>query len=315
MKRSAIVLPLLALALLFLPGSRARSSSTFEPCAISSLASTAASAPSDITMTFGVQLDPQACAPFNVATERPGQYDVQKMVYFTPPQWHVAADSDIPDGTQVGTLRSRLTVGLLNNPCSIILNANFNLYEATIDRSNTVDANAPGSPDRLSPMAGPPNGVPNAATKWPSYLDNVAQMQGMDLSQLVARIVGVDTTDFIGTTLVTNLLVFRPGAHISSEFATDPSLGYPTVLIFQDPSATASSPGSGQRLLRSFLVGAYIGRDGRRHAVSHQPRRRHIRLRNLGATSAGCRQRWHRQYARPLPLQPKRVRLGSAWPT
>jgi hypothetical protein len=241
MRRSTIVLPLLALVLLFLPGSRARSVSNFEPCAVSSLASTAAGAPSDVTTTFGVQLDPATCARFSSPEERPGQYDVQKIVYFTPPQWHVAVDSDIPDGTRVGTLRNRMTLGLLNNPCSIVLNANFNLYDATVDRANTVDAKAPGQPNRLSPMAGEANGPPAAATKWPSYLDSVAQMQGMDLSQLIARIVGVDKMDVPGTTLVTNLLVFRPGAHISSEFATDPSLGYPTVLIFQDPSAAASS--------------------------------------------------------------------------
>ena len=63
----------------------------------------------------------------------------------------------------------------------------------------------------------------------------------MDLRQLRARYVGINTTAVAGTTLIWNFLVFGPGAHIDDELTVDQGLGYMTVGIFQDPTSPASS--------------------------------------------------------------------------
>ena len=244
MIRSAIALALVVLVL-FLQSSvsHATASPYFAPCGPASAGSSSPGAPSDVTTIFGIGLNPLTCGPFSSALSSPRQYDWQKLIYFTPPRWTVAKDADIQDGTQVGTFKSKITLGLLNNPCNTILLTNYTLFEGTINESNPLAALPQGSRDRLSPMAADANanGAPDAADRWPSYLNAVAGRLGMDLSGLVARYVGVDNRDVPGTTMVANFLVFKPGATVSSNFAVDPRLGYATVLVLQDPTSAGSN--------------------------------------------------------------------------
>jgi hypothetical protein len=212
----------------------------FVPCSISQLTSSAANAPSDIKTTFGIGLN-DACEPFTSAAVN--QWNSAGLIYFTPAEWHVAKDADIPDGTKVGSFSSKAVLGLLNNTCHTVLPVNFDLFDGTINRNGPkVDEKPEGQPDRLAPMRDnvPQDGIPDAALAWPSYLDAVADKAGMDLSKLVARFVGVNVTAVAQTSVVLNFLIFQPGAKVSDKIVLDPRLGYPAVTILQDPSTSAS---------------------------------------------------------------------------
>lgn len=89
----------------------ARAYTNFDPCAVTQLSSTAPNTTADISTTFGIGLDTSTCAPFSSPLERPGQWNFEKLVQFTPPEWTVASDADIPDGTLVGTLNSKVVLG------------------------------------------------------------------------------------------------------------------------------------------------------------------------------------------------------------
>jgi Thrombospondin type 3 repeat len=214
----------------------------FNPCAAATLAASTANAPSDITGTFGIGVDPATCGRFPSAIARPGEYNSAGLIYFTPPGWKVATDADIPDGATVGTFKSEAVLGLLDNGCNTVVNVNFTLLDGTIDRSKSVDALPPGSKDRLSNLAKKDaNGVPAVASGWPTYLNDTATKDGMDLSKLIARFVGVDTTDVTGTTIILQFLVFQPGATVSNQITLDPALGYPAVTVLQDPTQAGSA--------------------------------------------------------------------------
>ncbi|MEO8457471.1 MAG: thrombospondin type 3 repeat-containing protein [Chloroflexota bacterium] len=239
MARTALGIIVLALVLWLSPGS-AKGANPFTVCSSTNLSSTAADTPTDITTVFGAGLDPFTCAPFS----SPGSTNIwmpSDTVFFTPPGWDVATDGDIQDGAKVGTFNSKMTFGLFDNGCSIVLPVSFDLLDATIDTNPHVTPRAEGAADRLRPYAEDNGtGIPTAATSWPSYLSDVADKVGMDLTKLIARYVGVNRTSVTGTTIVWNFLVFQPGARISDRYSIDPALGYPTVSIFQDPT----SPGS-----------------------------------------------------------------------
>ncbi len=197
------LLIVIAGAALFIGRDNSSAANFFNPCASVQVAATTANTASDITGTFGIGLDPATCGRYSSAAERPGEYNSGGLIYFTPPDWGVAKDADIPDGTTVGTFKSEAVLGLLDNACNTIVNVNFTLLDGTIDQSKSVDALAPGAKDRLSNLAvKDANGVPLAASGWPSYLTGTATKAGMDLSQLIARFVGVDKSDVPGTTVI-----------------------------------------------------------------------------------------------------------------
>ena len=215
----------------------------YQPCNTLALSSTAPNAASDLSGSFGIGLDTTTCAPFISSKERAPNYNSGGIVAFTPPEWKIAKDADIPDGTIVGEFKSKAVLGLFNNSCENIVQPDFVLYDGTINRSNKLAPKAEGQPDRLSPMRDldPKDGIPDSAVKWPAYLDNLPARNGLNLDDLIARFVGVNTTAVTNTTIVLNFLVFKPGAHISDELLLDPKLGYPAVTVLQDPSGTASA--------------------------------------------------------------------------
>jgi hypothetical protein len=228
-----------------------RAQNFYYPCSLASLSRTDAGAPADITTTFGIGLDPATCGKFASAQDRPGEWLAGTLIDFTPPQWQVAGDADIPDGTQIGELKTKVALGILDNGCATVLNVNFKLLDATINPNDPVDALPDGTKDRLKPMAvEDENGIPAAATHWPSYLTTLAQATGMDLTKLRARFAGINLTDVVGTTVVANFLVFEPGAQLSNAARSDSRMGYGTVWILQDPL----SPGSDQDPISDFCA-------------------------------------------------------------
>ena len=240
MRLAAIGLFVLCAVLLFAP-SQTEGATFYNPCSIVSLGSASANTASSITQTFGVGLD-AACAPFVHANDRPGEWLATDIVDFTPPSWYVPTDADIPDGTEVGQFSSQMTLGLFDNGCNQILKFDRPLLDGTIDRRKVVSPKPRLMPDRLRPIAmNDENGIPRAASGWPSYLNNLPERTGMSFDKLRARFVGVDATSIPGLAIIWNFLVFEPGATISRKFLVDPKLGYPIVAVVQDPTAPASS--------------------------------------------------------------------------
>ena len=230
----------LAMIVLFLGGDSA-SAVAFEPCAQTGPASTEPNVPADIQTIFGTGIGPDC--KIRTADDNFKQSNFGAVISFTPTEWGVYKDSDglVPIGTEVGSLSSRARLGLLNNPCTIELGVDFTLVNATTKTTDVIDALPPGSKDRLSPLAVMDGGVMAGAKKWPSYLTTqFVERNGADLSKLRARLFGVNTTAVTGLTVVLNFMIFEPGSRVSDEVNLDPRLGYPSVTVLNDPTATAS---------------------------------------------------------------------------
>lgn len=239
MIRTAILLPAMAFALFLLsPVGTFGQSAFFDPCARLTLGTSAPNQPSDMHFTFGVGVGPD-CQQ-DTGDDDAVQYMPDQVVLFTPPDWTIG---EVPVGVKVGTETSPWTAGLLNSGCLVRLNVPMDLLAGAIDRSRPIEAKPPGQPDRLSPLArdADANGIPDGAERWPTYLDGLASQRGMDLSKLIARVVGFNTTSVSGTTVVVNYLIFEPGAQIASSYTVDPALGYPMVRILQDPGAPTAN--------------------------------------------------------------------------
>lgn len=218
----------------------------FQPCSTLAVSNPAANAASDINGSFGIGLDPATCAPFVTSRDRTPNWNSGGIIAFTPPEWKVAKDADIPDGTIVGEFKSKAVIGILNNGCETPIQPVFTLYDGTIDRSKKLAPKAEGVADRLSPMRDldPKDGIPDSAMKWPAYLDNLPARVGMNLDDLIARFVGINTSAVTNLTIVLNFLVFKPGATVSNQVLLDPRLGYPAVTVLQDPSGAAANSDS-----------------------------------------------------------------------
>jgi hypothetical protein len=231
---------------LFLNHDTSAQSTSFSPCGSTTVANPAPNATSDVTTVFGVALASD-CGPFSNPDIHPYQYNTGGLIYFTPSAF--VRQSTVPIGAQIGTFSSKATLGLLNNPCNQVLPVPFKLFNATIDRTGpTVEEKPVGQDDRLSTMLDvDKNGIPDAAEKWPTYLNDVAVKAGANLDQLVARYVGTNPSpdqkfgDITGLSVVLNFLVFQPGATVSNKITLDPALGYPSVTVLQDPTTLGSA--------------------------------------------------------------------------
>ena len=182
---------------------------------------------------------------------------------FTPPEFFVAKGGDIPDGAIVGQLKSSATLGLLNFPCSSSIAVAFTLMDGSIDNSagNLMDPKAPGEADLLENFAldSNNNGIADGAEKYPSFLNTLFDPDydgpgpdglprtGDDVNgstpPLVprARLFGASFVQ--GNWVTINFMVFDPGTLITDELPPsdfDPSLGYLSVTVLQDPSAPAT---------------------------------------------------------------------------
>lgn len=215
-------------------------SQNFDACAVTQLGASGAGQMGDVTLTFGIGLnDLQDCTPFVTTQLSPNQYSYDRLVNFTPPEWYVADDADIPDGVITGSLTSLSTLGIFGNGCSDVIGEPFDLYEATTDRLKPV----PTPPPRLEPDRVPPYAhqePPDAAFGWPPYLDEFAEATSTDLGGLKARYTGANDTAVQGATISADVLVFEPGASIFGGHA-DPALGYPMIAVFQGPASGALS--------------------------------------------------------------------------
>lgn len=240
----ALVLAIAALAYI---GGRDSSAQSpfFVPCTTLSVANTAAGAPSDISSSFGIGIG-ENCI-FEPGVDNKNMYNFGGVVNFTPKDWGVKADADVPDGTEIGSLAAQSTLGLLNNPCQNSLNVNFTFYDGTTDETNPIELPPPGTANRMKVLMDDANGnsIPDGAEKWPTYLTELFEVDNnADLGDLHARYFGVAViTQASNLVVILNLMLFEPGGTITDDenLSPDPEAGYPSVTVLQDPTGAASN--------------------------------------------------------------------------
>lgn len=204
---------------------------TFNPTISTTLADPTPGAASDIIGTFGI---PQGDSNFG------------GVVAFTPPQWFVAADADVPNGAIVAELVSQVKLGLFGNTCSTSLTLSFNMMDASTDIADTISplTNPPAGLSELEPLLDDAdgNGFPDGVDKYPSFLNELFDPDdGGPLGpvQPRARMFGVAEVSTTNIAVILNFVLFDPGAlsvfpDITGGFASG---GYPSVTILNDPTA------------------------------------------------------------------------------
>ena len=226
----AAVGTVLALSLLLLAlSARDGSAQTFNPSGIFSLSSGAANTPATFTTSFNLP---------------PQDLNFARNVSFIPPEWGVASASDLAIGTQVGTLSSQATLGILGAACAQILPVQFDLLNGSVNTADTISPLPAGQSNRLQPLKddADSNGIPDGADKYPDYLNTL--FPGITPK---ARMVGITIIKSAqNLPVVLNFVIFEPGTQlpptnlIPDPLTFDPRLGFPSVTVLQDPSEPAS---------------------------------------------------------------------------
>ena len=198
---------------------------------------TAPAAATDIALTFCTGWNDDCSVKDSTVTDSA----LAGMVTFTPSEFNVPKGDSLPVGAIAGRLDAEVSVGLLNNPCNSRLLVSWTLLNGSIDKSNTISPRSEGNTDVMQPLAmdANGNGVPDGADKYPDFLADF--FGGL---QPRARLFGI--THVQGGWVSRNLLVLEPGSTIEVAGRVihfNPALGYPTVLVAQDPTAV-DGPGA-----------------------------------------------------------------------
>ncbi len=98
---------------------------TFNPEAGFTVTNPEPEVPSDIIATFDAPI---------------GDVIFAADVNFFPREWGMIPGDEIPIGASVGTLTSDATLGLINSPCNQEVPVEFDLLNASLDRSDTVSS-------------------------------------------------------------------------------------------------------------------------------------------------------------------------------
>jgi hypothetical protein len=200
-------------------------------------------------------VDAHADMTFQVNTGFNQAY-ISQGVSFTPQQAQLTHGATMPMGAVVGRIHWEMTLGLANGPCGAQLSADFILMNASVEIGAPVsptpvaDAGAEGvlEPLRNDVADGSPaNQLPAHVEKYPEYLNALFTPDGGFPVQPLARYSG--STVIANEAWVVQLVVFYPGQLASAFAAPHPfadfvaGLGYPMVLVVQDPTAPRA-PGS-----------------------------------------------------------------------
>jgi hypothetical protein len=232
MTRAAFIVALIALLLVLAPSTA--SARMYSPCASAGPTDTTPGVTAELTFHFGVGLGPDC--QYGTRPSDAVDYLDKMMISFTPKQWGVASDAAIPDGAPVGHISSTATVAASNFSCLGVLVFSADLVDATLSRQESIQSKYPGFPwfFQLSDD-GDSDGVPDGANKWPAFLTDLAYREGWDLEKLRSRAIGFNSTSYVGSIVMFNLLNFEPGPPFG-----DSRLGYPTIVIIMDPTGARS---------------------------------------------------------------------------
>ena len=224
--RPAIIGLLALAALVFVSGRDQATASSFSPSSTYGISDSTPGASADITLTFDIP-EPDA--------------NVDVLMFFTAPQWDVAQDSNVPDGAIVAELSSQVTMGIINGACRNILPIGFIMADATTDGRTTIpfddpDSDTTGDLDDQFDVG--PDGLALGVTRLPEYLTRI--FSGLTpISRAYAQ------TVVAGVFVSLNIVTFEPGTPFQTTagpVATDPILGYPSVVILQDHGDPQAPP-------------------------------------------------------------------------
>lgn len=214
----------LALLLVVVSGSDTAHAIPFTPEATIKVTDSTPGKAADIISTFGVKT---------------GDSNFGAVVSFTPPDWTVAKDADVPNGAIVAFLRAHVKLGLFGNQCNTSLTVEFNLMDASTDISDTISpkVDPPAGESTLDPLIednNPKNGLPDGVDYYPAFLNET-----LENHQPRARLFGtaeVPTTDIA---VILNFVMFDPGAlaDLTELEGGLASGGYASVTVLNDPEA------------------------------------------------------------------------------
>ncbi len=165
------------------------------------------------------------------------------MVMFTPPEWTVPKGDTVPVGAIAGRVDEEEFLGLLNNPCNNRIQVSWTLLNASINVNDAIAPRPEGEADVMQPLAmdGNGNGIPDGADKYPQFLADFYAAGGTPV-QPRARLFGI--TNIQGSWITENILFFEPGQTLEigqTAVTFTPSLGYPSVAVRQDPTASGAA--------------------------------------------------------------------------
>ncbi|MDP2949130.1 MAG: hypothetical protein Q8P22_06295, partial [Chloroflexota bacterium] len=209
----AVVLGLV-LAVLVVVAQRDVVQAVYSPTLAASVSDAAAGGNADVTTAFNIPA---------------GNLNFSAVITFTPAEFTVYKDADVPEGTYVMDLDALATLGLLNGPCSSALPVSFKMYDATTNTANTIayDATRPEMADADG------NGLADGIDKYPDFLTQL-------FPGLTPRSRSFGSTSVGGSPVSMQYLVFEPGTTFAGIGAVDASLGYASVAVLQNPLAAAA---------------------------------------------------------------------------
>ena len=179
------------------------------------------------------------CAPSESPPKFECDVNFAGLVTFLPSDWGLVPGDEIPIGAIVGKLTSRVTLGLINAPCSDELVVAFTFLNSSIDPSDTVPF--PDTDDDLIEEFvedEDQSGLPDGFEKYPEFITRVLVDENDQPLQPIRRSAAI--TVVAGTNVLLQSLIFEPGTFINENIPNDEELGYPSVTLLQnigDPDA------------------------------------------------------------------------------
>lgn len=206
---------------LVIAGADTTRAGTFNPTLEVTVANPEPETSSDFTTEFGVPA---------------GDVNFAAVVGFIPKDWGIVPGDEVEIGTQVGTLGSTATLGLVNGACNTPLPVSFNMLNGSLDPADTVsflDDEADEDTTGEAFEDADANSIPDAVDKFPDFIQRIVP----DLVPM-RRAAGV--TSVAGVNVLLQFLVYEPGSIINEALPSDAELGYPSVTFLQnigDPDA------------------------------------------------------------------------------
>lgn len=161
------------------------------------------------------------------------------VVTFTPPEWGIALDEDVPDGDTIGTLDAQATLGIAvgQQVCNTALGPSFTLYDCTTTGAAFTDtgdwiAGTWNGYDAACPGQG--NGE-RQVCHYPGFLAEIFSKRP------IARYCG-HTVIIPGLESSLNFMVFEPGTNLGAGIPSNPDWGFPSVTVLNNTGSEAGVP-------------------------------------------------------------------------
>jgi hypothetical protein len=217
--QSAAVLGALALVLLS-AGTDSVQGGTFTPSFKLELVETAPESSGDTRVDFDLQQ---------------GDVNFAAVVAYIPKEWGIVTGDTIQVGAQVGYLSSDAVLGLLGGSCNTVIPVEFDMLNATIDKSETVSfEDLDGNTTRDFADDTDDDGIPNAVEMWPEFIDRLFEGEDNPGYPLQPIRRSAAYTIVASTPVLLQFLVFEPGTLIDKDIPTDVNMGFPSVTLLQN---------------------------------------------------------------------------------